>query len=73
MQGKVRDSPAYYSCDDHFVVVDKSIDCGQRESKSYNRSYFRDQGQSKYNIPTSHRQGISSLLLLQIYEREIKI
>ncbi|XP_074566222.1 phosphatidylinositol/phosphatidylcholine transfer protein SFH13-like [Curcuma longa] len=57
---KVRDSPAYYSCDDHFVVVDKSIDCGQRESKSYNRSDFRYQGQSSYNIPTSHRQDVQS-------------
>ncbi|XP_074591335.1 phosphatidylinositol/phosphatidylcholine transfer protein SFH13-like [Curcuma longa] len=55
---KARDSLAYYSCDDHFVVVDKSIDCGQRESKSYNiSSDFRSPGQSSYNI-TSHPQDV---------------
>ncbi|KAG6472949.1 hypothetical protein ZIOFF_070429 [Zingiber officinale] len=57
---KVKDSPAYYSCDDHFVVVDKSIDCGQRESKSYNKTDFRYHGQSSCNIPTSHGQDVQA-------------
>lgn len=29
MQIRARDSAAYYSCDDHFVVVDKTVDYGR--------------------------------------------
>nr|CAB3482723.1 unnamed protein product [Digitaria exilis] len=29
MQMRARDSAAYYSCDDHFVVVDKTVDYGR--------------------------------------------
>jgi hypothetical protein len=29
MQMRARESAAYYSCDDHFVVVDKTIDYGR--------------------------------------------
>ncbi|WOK95260.1 phosphatidylinositol/phosphatidylcholine transfer protein SFH13-like isoform X1 [Canna indica] len=54
---KARDSTAYYSCDDHFVVVDKAIDCGQREAQSYKKSSnFKSQGQSSYSIAKSTPQ-----------------
>jgi hypothetical protein len=29
MQMRTRESAAYYSCDDHFVVVDKTVDYGR--------------------------------------------
>ncbi|KAL0904730.1 hypothetical protein M5K25_026873 [Dendrobium thyrsiflorum] len=29
---RARNSTAYYSCDDHFVIVDKAVDCGNREA-----------------------------------------
>lgn len=29
MQMRARESAAYYSCDDHFVVVDKTVDYGR--------------------------------------------
>jgi hypothetical protein len=29
MQMRARDSAAYYSCDDHFIVVDKTVDYGR--------------------------------------------
>jgi hypothetical protein len=31
---RARDSAAYYSCDDHFVVVDKTVDYGRGGSMS---------------------------------------
>ncbi|CAO2187839.1 unnamed protein product [Urochloa humidicola] len=34
MQMRARDSAAYYSCDDHFVVVDKTVDYGRGGSMS---------------------------------------
>lgn len=34
MQLRGRDSTAYYSCDDHFVVVDKTVDYGRGGSTS---------------------------------------
>ncbi|XP_062191408.1 phosphatidylinositol/phosphatidylcholine transfer protein SFH13-like [Phragmites australis] len=34
MQIRARDSAAYYSCDDHFVVVDKTVDYGRGGSMS---------------------------------------
>ncbi|OEL23316.1 Phosphatidylinositol/phosphatidylcholine transfer protein SFH8, partial [Dichanthelium oligosanthes] len=34
MQMRARDSAAYYSCDDHFVVVDKTVDYGRGGSIS---------------------------------------
>lgn len=39
MQVRGRDSTAYYSCDDHFVVVDKNVDYGiggSASTKNYN-------------------------------------
>lgn len=33
VQAKVMDPPAYYSCDDHFTVVDKEVDCAVRRVK----------------------------------------
>jgi hypothetical protein len=34
MKVRGRDSTAYYSCDDHFVVVDKNVDYGTGGSAS---------------------------------------
>jgi hypothetical protein len=34
MQTRARDSTAYYGCDDHFAVVDKTVDYGQGGSMS---------------------------------------
>lgn len=34
MQMRARDSAAYYSCDDHFIVVDKTVDYGRGGSMS---------------------------------------
>ncbi|XP_042405766.1 phosphatidylinositol/phosphatidylcholine transfer protein SFH13-like [Zingiber officinale] len=54
---KARDSAAYYSCDDHFVVVDKAIDCGGRGATSCKRlSNFGNQGRTSYSISTSNPQ-----------------
>ncbi|XXG80213.1 hypothetical protein AAC387_Pa09g1137 [Persea americana] len=33
VQAKVMDPTAYYSCDDHFTVVDKEVDCAVRRVK----------------------------------------
>ncbi|RZC45965.1 hypothetical protein C5167_038919 [Papaver somniferum] len=35
---KASDTPAYYSCDDHFVMVDKAVDCNQGDRSSGSRS-----------------------------------
>ncbi|WOL19214.1 phosphatidylinositol/phosphatidylcholine transfer protein SFH13-like isoform X1 [Canna indica] len=54
---RARDSAAYYSCDDHFVVVDKVIDCGRIGEQSYTRiSDSKYQGQSSCDISTSNSQ-----------------
>nr|CAD1839309.1 unnamed protein product [Ananas comosus var. bracteatus] len=37
---RARDSTAYYSCDDHFVVVDKTVDYGRRESRGDKDKYL---------------------------------
>ncbi|KAG6499094.1 hypothetical protein ZIOFF_038850 [Zingiber officinale] len=46
---KARDSAAYYSCDDHFVVVDKAIDC---DNLSIGNHIFlrRDSGETKFQF-----------------------
>ncbi|KAI3832348.1 hypothetical protein MKW92_000793 [Papaver armeniacum] len=35
---KASDTPAYYSCDDHFAMVDKAVDCNQGDRSSCSRS-----------------------------------
>ncbi|KAF8414324.1 hypothetical protein HHK36_002325 [Tetracentron sinense] len=44
-QARASDQTAYYSCDDHFTVVDKAIDCGQEVGPSEDRSLrIKDMG-----------------------------
>lgn len=40
IQVRARDSTAYYSCDDHFVVVDKTVDYGRRGSRGDKDKYL---------------------------------
>ncbi|RZC65981.1 hypothetical protein C5167_009662 [Papaver somniferum] len=37
-QVKASDTPAYYSCDDHFAMVDKAVDCNQGDRSSGSQS-----------------------------------
>ncbi|XP_010914011.1 phosphatidylinositol/phosphatidylcholine transfer protein SFH13 isoform X2 [Elaeis guineensis] len=51
---RARDSTAYYSCDDHFVVVDKAVDCGRRGAGSDKTSLqLKDQGRLSNGGATS--------------------
>ncbi|XP_052165408.1 phosphatidylinositol/phosphatidylcholine transfer protein SFH13-like [Oryza glaberrima] len=69
MQIRARDSAAYYSCDDHFVVVDKTVDYGRgaampdKTSAPEVRAQARPFGGSTTSYATgssSNRGGISS-------------
>ncbi|KAL6842485.1 hypothetical protein ACP4OV_027720 [Aristida adscensionis] len=62
MQIRARDSAAYYSCDDHFVVVDKTVDYGRGVSMSDKNSVSEVRGQSSPLGPgtSSHLPGPSS-------------
>lgn len=52
---RARDSVAYYSCDDHFVVVDKVMDCGSRRRGSDKTILeLKDQGKPSHGSVPSH-------------------
>ncbi|XP_008794691.2 phosphatidylinositol/phosphatidylcholine transfer protein SFH13-like isoform X2 [Phoenix dactylifera] len=51
---RARDLTAYYSCDDHFVVVDKAVDCGRRGPVSDKACLeLKDQGRLSNGSATS--------------------
>ncbi|KAL6640099.1 hypothetical protein ACP70R_022409 [Stipagrostis hirtigluma subsp. patula] len=62
MQIRARDSAAYYSCDDHFVVVDKTVDYGRGVSMSDKNNVSEVRGQASPLGPStsSHVPGPSS-------------
>ncbi|CAO2175729.1 unnamed protein product [Urochloa humidicola] len=62
MQMRARDSAAYYSCDDHFVVVDKTVDYGRGGSMSdkSSTSELRAKVQPLNTSAVAHMTGPSS-------------
>lgn len=65
MQIRARDSTAYYSCDDHFVVVDKAMDCVRRGEQSYEKTEdIKYKEQRSYGFSTSNQHGIASWVVL---------
>ncbi|CAO2206480.1 unnamed protein product [Urochloa humidicola] len=62
MQMRARDSAAYYSCDDHFVVVDKTVDYGRGGSMSdkSNTSEVRPKVRPLNTSTVAHMAGPSS-------------
>ncbi|KAJ4975958.1 hypothetical protein NE237_001064 [Protea cynaroides] len=60
-EAKVSDPTAYYSCDDHFTVVDKAIDYGQGESSPENRPREFEHLGSPSTEATSKSEGIPFL------------
>ncbi|XP_072962221.1 phosphatidylinositol/phosphatidylcholine transfer protein SFH13-like isoform X1 [Typha angustifolia] len=63
MQVRARDSTAYYSCDDHFVVVDKVVDYGRRGSVADRKpsSDTRDRRQPSTGSGTSSSRGVPTI------------
>lgn len=69
MQVRARDSTAYYSCDDHFVVVDKAVDCGRRGPGSDKTSLEpKDQGRLSNGTATSSSLGTDALVHLKFFK-----
>ncbi|KAF8766046.1 hypothetical protein HU200_007891 [Digitaria exilis] len=62
MQMRARDSAAYYSCDDHFVVVDKTVDYGRGGSMpdNTNTSGVRAKVRPLHTSTAAHNAGPSS-------------
>lgn len=67
MQMRARDSAAYYSCDDHFVVVDKTVDYGRGGSMpdKSNTSEVRDKVRPLHTSTAAHNAGMCSFVLLK--------
>uniref|UniRef100_A0A0A9D8P7 Uncharacterized protein n=1 Tax=Arundo donax TaxID=35708 RepID=A0A0A9D8P7_ARUDO len=57
---RARDSAAYYSCDDHFVVVDKTVDYGRGGSMSDKSNASELRAQSRPLGTAPHMPGSSS-------------
>jgi hypothetical protein len=64
---RARDSAAYYSCDDHFVVVDKTVDYGRGGSISdkSSASDVRAKVRPLITSTAAHMAGMFSLVLLK--------
>jgi len=67
IQMRARDSAAYYSCDDHFVVVDKTVDYGRGGSISdkSSASDVRAKVRPLITSTAAHMAGMFSLVLLK--------
>ncbi|XP_058113059.1 phosphatidylinositol/phosphatidylcholine transfer protein SFH13 isoform X3 [Magnolia sinica] len=57
-QARATDQNAYYSCDDHFAVVDKAVDTGRRAGPSETSSVGDRDGGHLYADAASNSQGI---------------
>ncbi|URD91617.1 CRAL/TRIO domain [Musa troglodytarum] len=59
---RARDSTAYYSCDEHFVVVDKAMDCVSRGEQSYEKTPdIKYEEQRSYGYSTSNQHDSLSM------------
>ncbi|XP_020103291.1 phosphatidylinositol/phosphatidylcholine transfer protein SFH13-like isoform X2 [Ananas comosus] len=66
---RARDSTAYYSCDDHFVVVDKTVDYGRRGSRGDKDKYL----EIREHLRPSEGSGASNLAGTRNIESRITI
>ena len=71
MQMRARESAAYYSCDDHFVVVDKTVDYGRGGSMPDKNSAPQVRVQAQ-PLGTQNTPGIFTCGLLRSLYADIK-